>query len=202
MCVTAGGGGVCGGWGGGRSWALQSFLPPTGSIKAVTIYPSNFGLERMKLEDRFGPQLAGASAGAPAAASAAAAGGGASRSGGAGASDDSGSGSDGDDGSDDDDSDDHEIGDGELDSDDEAALAALPLPGGLGGAGGDEVDGDGKEFDVEKLRQYEADKLKYYFAVVECNSVATASHLYAQCDGMEYEVGLRCGGGGVRCGPL
>lgn len=37
-----------------------------------------------------------------------------------------------------------------------------------------------------KLREYEKQKLKYYFAVVECNSLDSASALYDQCDGFEF----------------
>ena len=39
------------------------------------------------------------------------------------------------------------------------------------------------EFDPEILRKYEAGKLKWFFAVVECDSVETAAHLYKECDG-------------------
>eukprot|EP00581_Thalassiosira_minuscula_P031181 CAMPEP_0183785866 /NCGR_PEP_ID=MMETSP0739-20130205/66720_1 /TAXON_ID=385413 /ORGANISM="Thalassiosira miniscula, Strain CCMP1093" /LENGTH=1111 /DNA_ID=CAMNT_0026029887 /DNA_START=344 /DNA_END=3680 /DNA_ORIENTATION=- len=42
-------------------------------------------------------------------------------------------------------------------------------------------------FDLEKLREYEASKLKYYFAIATFQTPAAASAVYEQVDGMEME---------------
>ncbi|KAL6345306.1 hypothetical protein AAG906_015789 [Vitis piasezkii] len=47
-------------------------------------------------------------------------------------------------------------------------------------------DGD-NEIDDEKLRAYEKSRLSYYYAVVDCDSSATADYLYKACDGIEFE---------------
>uniref|UniRef100_A0A7S2RA69 NUC153 domain-containing protein n=1 Tax=Mucochytrium quahogii TaxID=96639 RepID=A0A7S2RA69_9STRA len=51
----------------------------------------------------------------------------------------------------------------------------------------DEVAGEGSNFNEIKLRKYELQKLKYYFAVVVFDSVQTADIVYKNCDGVEFE---------------
>ncbi|KAJ8764492.1 hypothetical protein K2173_006232 [Erythroxylum novogranatense] len=95
---------------------LRSFLPKGGEILSVAVYPSEFGLQRMKEEEIHGPVA---------------------------------------------------LFDDEKERKNE--------------------DDDDNEIDYEKLRDYEKSRLRYYYAVVECDSVATSEHLYKACDGLEFE---------------
>jgi hypothetical protein len=51
----------------------------------------------------------------------------------------------------------------------------------------DDIKDEYKGFDQVKLRKYELKKLKYYYAVIYCDSKITGLELYNQCDGMEIE---------------
>ncbi|XP_015115479.1 ESF1 homolog [Diachasma alloeum] len=100
---------------------FTSFLPPGGLIHSVRIYPSEFGLERLKEEEMKGPI---------------------------------------------------ELRD--LENEDETR------------SGGDD-DEEGNDFRREKLRQYQLNRLKYYYAVIVFDSKESANRIYTECDGHEYE---------------
>ena len=64
-------------------------------------------------------------------------------------------------------------------SDDEEDLALA--------AGFQKVDDNLDAFNQAKLRKYELQKMKYYYAIVYCNSPATAKFLYDEYNGFEFE---------------
>jgi len=113
----------------------QSFVPSDGTIEQVSVYPSEFGKERMEKEELEGPPK--------------------------------------------------EIfakskkdvdEDEEEDSEEEEERIRKELQKG----------DTGDEFDSAKLRRYQLDRLKYFYAVVTCTSASTAKALYDAMDGREY----------------
>ncbi|XP_028133942.2 ESF1 homolog [Diabrotica virgifera virgifera] len=54
----------------------------------------------------------------------------------------------------------------------------------------DEVEDDqeeGSSYHMEKLRQYQLNRLKYYYAIISFDNTVSANKIYTECDGMEYE---------------
>ena len=65
-------------------------------------------------------------------------------------------------------------------------LPALSSPQ-LGCAPQDTVSSESDdEVHKRKLQLYERSRLRYYYAIVDCADVATAAHLYDECDGLEF----------------
>ncbi|ODV84935.1 hypothetical protein CANARDRAFT_28669 [[Candida] arabinofermentans NRRL YB-2248] len=46
---------------------------------------------------------------------------------------------------------------------------------------------DGADFNSKELRSYQLQRLRYYYAIVKCDSVATSQKIYEACNGTEYE---------------
>ncbi|KAH9065970.1 hypothetical protein EDB87DRAFT_1554816 [Lactarius vividus] len=47
--------------------------------------------------------------------------------------------------------------------------------------------GDSGEYDEDALRKYQLERLRYYYAIVECDTVQLATHLYSELQGAELE---------------
>lgn len=121
---------------------FKSFIPSDGHIKSVTVYPSEFGKERMAEEARLGPrEIRGHS-----------------------------------------------------------QSESQPFPELMeemkkkkkkrkNNPDQQQVKRCSKEVEAtqtEKLREYQLNRLRYYFAVVDCDSATTADNIYNECDGREY----------------
>ncbi|PAV60133.1 hypothetical protein WR25_18497 [Diploscapter pachys] len=93
----------------------DSFKPGGGEVQRVTIYVSDFGVERLKEEEEKGPRL------------------------------------------------------------------NLPV-------NYDENNPAMKEIARAAVKKYQLEKLKYYYAVIECDTEQTASAIYDECDGFQFEI--------------
>lgn len=113
---------------------FQSFLPASGRLLSVAVYPSEFGRERMEREELEGPPKEIFASNEQANAS-----------------------------------------ESESESeDDEEIKNAIIKPD------------DGSEFDTTALRQYQLDRLRYFFAILTFSSPQTAKVIYDAVDGTEY----------------
>ncbi|KXT07913.1 hypothetical protein AC579_3259 [Pseudocercospora musae] len=117
----------------------NSFAPKSGRVESVTIYPSEFGRERLQREELEGPprEIFASSKKQRV----------------------------------------QENHDNDESSDDDEKIKERLLK---------DQAGDGEEFDTAKLRQYQLERLRYYYAVIECSDNATAKTLYDSMDGREY----------------
>jgi len=119
---------------------FSSFVPSSGRILKVSVYPSEFGRERMEREETEGP---------PKEIFAAA------------------------DGKEDDASSVSEEAAEDEDEDEKIKKSIVQ-------------EDKGEEFDSAKLRRYQLERLRYYYAVLSCSSAAVAKHIYDAVDGTEY----------------
>ena len=46
---------------------------------------------------------------------------------------------------------------------------------------------ENEQVEMESIRLYQAQKLRYHYAIIRCSDEETANHLYTSCDGMEFE---------------
>eukprot|EP01104_Vermistella_antarctica_P010596 TRINITY_DN2837_c2_g1_i2.p1 TRINITY_DN2837_c2_g1~~TRINITY_DN2837_c2_g1_i2.p1 ORF type:complete len:902 (-),score=391.39 TRINITY_DN2837_c2_g1_i2:8-2713(-) len=152
---------------------LQSMCPAIGTILSVAIYPSDYGIERIAEEDRRGPAIMwnnsknqedGIDDGGD-------------------DGDDDASGDDVGDSESESDADDSDSSDDDVDVDVYEELREYCRKQGKGGI---VTAGDmGEDFDEDELRDYQRSRLKYYFAIVKCDTINTATALYRECDGIE-----------------
>lgn len=118
---------------------VSSFLPAGGRLLKVSVYPSEFGKERIEREEMEGPpkEIFAQRAGVE-------------------------------------DSDEERSSEEESEQDDEDIKASIIKPD------------DGSEFDSQALRQYQLERLRYYYAVLTFSSKDVAKSIYDAVDGAEY----------------
>ncbi|KAK4618145.1 Pre-rRNA-processing protein esf1 [Fulvia fulva] len=117
----------------------QSFAPTGGKVRNVTIYPSEFGRERLEREEIEGPprEIFASSSSKKK----------------------------------------KRTEEEDESSDDDEKIKQKLLQ---------QQASEGDEFDTAKLRQYQLERLRYYYAVIECDGHGTAKMIYDAMDGREY----------------
>ncbi|USW56975.1 Putative pre-rRNA-processing protein Esf1 [Septoria linicola] len=122
----------------------SSFLPASGKVESVVIYPSEFGRERLEREEVEGPprEIFASSKR-----------------------------------QEQDEESEEEEDDEDSESEDDEKVKERLLK---------QQASEGEEFDTAKLRQYQLERLRYYYAVIECSDPGTAKMLYDAMDGREY----------------
>ncbi|KAI4129824.1 MAG: hypothetical protein LQ347_003617, partial [Umbilicaria vellea] len=127
---------------------FSSFVPPNGRILNVSIYPSEFGKERMAREETEGPpKEIFASNGTKGKNQAVVS-----------------------------DSEDEPSDEDAVEEEEEDAKIKKDLL----------KENLGDEYDSAKLRHYQLERLRYYYAVLTCSSLSTAQAIYEAVDGTEY----------------
>ncbi|KAM0716937.1 hypothetical protein Q7P37_006789 [Cladosporium fusiforme] len=115
----------------------SSFAPTAGRVESVTIFPSEFGKERMEREELEGPpREIFASTKRK-----------------------------------------EESDESDSDDDEDEKIKKRLIK---------EQAEEGEEFDDAKLRQYQLERLRYYYAIIECDSDTTAKAVYDDLDNREY----------------
>ncbi|KAM5483015.1 pre-rRNA-processing protein esf1 [Microsporum audouinii] len=117
---------------------FTSFLPAGGAIRKVSIYPSEFGRERMEMEEMDGPPKEIFSQNTKG-------------------------------------EDEDSLSEEEDEEEVEEKIKNSLL-----------VEGNGDDFDAGKLRQYQLERLRYFYAILTCSSREVAKHIYDAVDGTEY----------------
>ncbi|KAI6247558.1 Pre-rRNA-processing protein esf1 [Erysiphe necator] len=112
---------------------FTSFLPVGGKIHKISIFPSEFGKERMDREETEGPPKEIFAK-----------------------------------------NDEMNLSEDDLSEDDEKIAQLLQKPD------------DGVEYNNSALRQYQLERLRYFYAVVTCSSASVAQAIYEATDGREY----------------
>lgn len=124
----------------------SSFLPASGKVESVIVYPSEFGKERLEREQLEGPprEIFASSKRKV-------------------------------EEKEEDEEEDVEEEDSESEDDEKVKERLLK-----------QQASEGEEFDTAKLRQYQLERLRYYYAVIECSDEGTSKLLYDAMDGREY----------------